>query len=98
GRLAAFRIGWLRSRGLYSADLQLDEDQTRQQALAGINPRSVGHIRRVLYHRHGIARLTAVRPAATPASVPDASWPHVSIIVPTRDRHDLLSTCVRGLR
>lgn len=68
-------------------------------ALAGRVPR---HIPLVLTHRAG-SEAPAPKPAPKAAPVPApilpaiADWPGVSIIIPTRDRMDLLDVCLRGL-
>lgn len=63
------------------------------------------HIPLVLTHRAGGApfvpapehrAIAAIRPSAYAPATP-ATWPSVSIVVPTRDRADLLETCLAGL-
>lgn len=51
------------------------------------------HLRRVLHHR----RQRPVPPAAAKPLIPGNALPRVSIIVPTRNRLDLLRTCLSGL-
>lgn len=52
-----------------------------------------GHVRQVLHHRH--ARLGPRLPL--PALPIAADLPRVSVIIPTRNRVDLLATCLEGL-
>lgn len=51
------------------------------------------HVRKVLHHRW--ARPRPQVPAAP--ILPDREWPLVTIIVPTRNRIDLLQTCLKGV-
>lgn len=65
---------------------------TRTRLLETAAPH-VGHVRRILNHR-------ASRPASPPATIAHASLataPLVSIVIPTRDRADLLKPCIDGL-
>ena len=51
------------------------------------------HVRQVLHHRR-----TRPRPRILAAlDLTGVSLPPVSVIIPTRNRHDLLETCLRGL-
>src|SRR6185437_5349547 len=72
------------------------------QVLLRMDPSSIGHVRRIIYRR----RRERAEPERTPAQIhvnekptmPEpAVWPPVAIIIPTRDRPDLLAECVRGL-
>ncbi len=81
--------------------LEPDENSSARTAAARLlevsrRPRArIAHVPRVLIHRRGrIARATPVR------SVPrldDAARPSVSVIIPSRDRADLLEACLDGL-
>lgn len=51
------------------------------------------HIREVLHHRHSRPEVYKVFQAAQPL----IELPLVTIIIPTRDRRDLLETCITGL-
>lgn len=53
----------------------------------------VRHVRRVLHHRHH--RTPA--PVALPPTVLSGDMPSVTIIIPTRNRVDLLRTCLEGV-
>lgn len=51
------------------------------------------HVRKILHHRRS-------RPACKPVGAlpaPSFNWPKISVIIPTRNRIDLLRTCLRGL-
>ena len=68
------------------------ELQRRAVDLAGSGP--IIHLPSVLQHRRDRPAPPWPKPVARPAP---SAWPTVSIIVPTRDRADLLQTCVAGL-
>ena len=55
---------------------------------------SVTHLRRVLHHR----RSRPVASARVPALAPAQRLPLVSVVIPTRNRAELLRTCIDGLR
>ncbi len=76
---------------LEAASRQTDWAGSLIAQAAGQGP--VRHVRRVLHHR--ASRRLAALPV-TPAQVA-ATLPPVSIIVPTRNRLDLLRTCVEGV-
>lgn len=65
------------------------------QLVAAAVPRGpVAHVHAVLHHR-----ATRIEPPASPQPVTIASsLPPVSVIIPTRNRADLLRTCIAGLR
>ena len=66
-----------------------------QRGIAGAaRPDRIIHLPEVLFHR---GERPAPPAAVTVASPAPSSWPTVSVIVPTRDRADLLKTCVTGL-
>jgi O-antigen biosynthesis protein len=99
GRLALVRAGALEPGAEALAALFRDDRAAIDRILAGVAPAEVGHVRRVLYHR----RAGRTSPAASPLpwSSPAAgepAWPMVGIVIPTRNRADLLAECVRGLK
>jgi GT2 family glycosyltransferase len=100
GRLACLRHDTLTMGGVDIFDLLDDERATLGRIVAGIDPKSVGHVRRILYHRR--APPPSIHPApqvfARSDSGPEPQWPEVSVIIPTRDRVDLLSACTRSLK
>ena len=53
------------------------------------------HLRRVLHHR--VSRPAPVEPQTTSGASAGVSLPSVSVIVPTRNRVDLLRTCLEGV-
>lgn len=61
----------------------------QQAALAG----DVRHVRRVLHHRH---HRTPAPVAVQPAALSE-DMPSVTVIIPTRNRVDLLRTCLEGV-
>ena len=60
--------------------------------IAQANPPN--HVSLILSHRRGTPREKKANPL--PLSVP-TSWPSVSIIIPTRDRPELLAACIAGV-
>ncbi|WP_371710591.1 glycosyltransferase family 2 protein [Novosphingobium sp. BW1] len=68
------------------------------RALAAQGGAAPQHLRHILHHRR--ARPEPRRPldASTRPETPEGGWPQVSVIVPTRNRVDLLRTCLEGLR
>ena len=113
GRLAVLRASDLVPAGAEGLELLVrDDGSALDRVLESIAPAAVGHLRRVLYHRraHGepreqwreerrevLASPSIRQPAATMPQADDADWPLVGIVIPTRDRADLVAECVRGL-
>jgi GT2 family glycosyltransferase len=96
GRLAFLRHSDLAALGLNAADLLSDEQATLRRVLIKADPANIGHIRRVLYSR----RKAKIAPPAIihKSDEPEPEWPEVSVVIPTRDRANLLAACVRGLK
>ncbi|KPF63732.1 glycosyltransferase [Porphyrobacter sp. AAP60] len=61
-------------------------------ALNLVSQKSV-HVPHVLHHR-----MRRPAPVLPPAQLPEASLPHVSLVIPTRDHVALLRTCMAGVR
>jgi O-antigen biosynthesis protein len=113
GRLALIRAGDLRPSGAEGLErLARDDAAALDRVLASVPPAAVGHLRRVLYHRRARAerggeprKKRSDVPASPPSGLPvggpppgdAAEWPTVGIVIPTRDRADLVAACVRGL-
>ncbi|MBV9969728.1 MAG: glycosyltransferase, partial [Xanthobacteraceae bacterium] len=96
GRLAFIRAGVLDAMAL--AALVHDERAALDRILADAAPAAVGHVRRILYHRRaGQERGTGPAPRS-PTRTNEPPWPPVGIVIPTRDRADLLAQCIRGLK
>lgn len=103
GRLTCIQYRMLTEAGLGAAgDLIRDENLILRRLAASAAPSEILHIRRILYRRgrevgqeyernKSPARPLSSEPA-TPVSLPD-----VTIIIPTRDRADLLAQCMKGL-
>jgi GT2 family glycosyltransferase len=79
-------------------------DTLAERAASHAGPAAVQHVPAILYHRaraavHADASLTGASPAAgeTAAGGGSATPPSVTVIVPTRDRHDLLAVCAAGV-
>jgi O-antigen biosynthesis protein len=99
GRLALVRAGALDRDAEALAALFRDDQTAIDRILAGAAPAAVGHVRRVLYHRQpSLARATASVPSRSSAEGEEPTWPPVGIVIPTRDRADLLAECIRGLK
>ena len=99
GRLAFIRNRNLIATGLSATALLLDEQDTLHQILKDRDSKTVGHVRRILYHRkkNQPGPVVAARPVESYRE-PEPDWPEVSIVIPTRDRANLLAACVRGLK
>jgi O-antigen biosynthesis protein len=106
GRLAVIRASDLGLGGERLERLVRDEVAVLDRVLASVAPAAIGNLRRVLYHRRARAERRQER-HEVPASPPlcetskqgdAAEWPMVGIVIPTRDRADLVAECVRGLR
>lgn len=113
GRLAVIRASDLEPSGAEGLErLVRDDGAALDRVLASVAPAVVGHLRRVLYHRRARAERSDEwckerpdLPASPPLRAPagdtppgdGAEWPAVGIVIPTRDRADLLAACVRGL-
>jgi GT2 family glycosyltransferase len=99
GRLALVRAGTLDPGADGLASLFRDDQVVIDRILARAAPTAVGHVRRVLYHRRAGLALAAVTASPRSSAAQDEPhWPPVAIVVPTRDRADLLAECVRGLK
>jgi GT2 family glycosyltransferase len=95
GRLACIRYADLAANGFQEARL-LDTEQAAVRAiLAAAKPESIGHLPRVLYHRRDSAPSADAAPST---GAEKDKWPEVTIVIPTRDRADLLAVCVDGIR
>jgi GT2 family glycosyltransferase len=107
GRLAVIRAGDLALSGEGLERLVLDEVAVLDRVLASVAPAAVGNVRRVLYHRRaraerqeGRQEVLASPPlceSVTSQQRDAAEWPMAGIVIPTRDRADLVAECVRGL-
>lgn len=73
--------------------LQATQDWARTLAEKASREAPPLHVHEVLHHRRRRPQPTI--PAR--AAIPDAALPPVSVIVPTRNRADLLETCLSGL-
>jgi O-antigen biosynthesis protein len=100
GRLALVRGGALAPGADGLAALFRDDQTIIDGILADAAPAAVGHVRRILYHRRAdrTAAATSVRPRQSSVAGDESAWPPVGIVIPTRDRADLLAECVRGLK
>ena len=97
-RLALVRAGALDLGADALAALFRDDRAVIDRILAGVAPAAVGHVRRILYHRRAGGAVAAAPARPRSAALGDeTAWPPVAIVIPTRDRADLLAECVRGL-
>lgn len=83
----------LRTAGQDMAALASTEDWGRELVLRAVGKGTPLHIRKVLHHRR--RRPSPKAPDLAPVQARDL--PPVTVIVPTRNRLDLLETCLRGL-
>jgi GT2 family glycosyltransferase len=99
GRLALIRASVLEPGAEALAALFGDDRAAIDRVLAGVAPAAVGHLRRVLYHRRasGVRAEAPIRPGSS-AAKQELAWPPVGIVIPTRDRADLLAECLGGLK
>lgn len=83
----------LRSASQDIAALASTKDWGRELVLRAVEKDAPLHVRKVLHHRRKRPRPEA----AALASVQAGNLPPVTVIVPTRNRLDLLKTCLRGV-
>jgi GT2 family glycosyltransferase len=100
GRFALVRAEYLAPAADGIAALFRDDPMVIDRILADAAPAAVGHVRRVLYHRRAgrTAAAASARPRQSSVAGDEIAWPPVGIVIPTRDRADLLAECVRGLK
>jgi len=100
GRLTCIRYRSLVAPKASALDFLLDEQMLLRNVLTRLDRKEVGHIRRVLYRRRseGPKAVSNARGVTRKEAAEDPAWPEVSIIIPTRDRADLLKTCTQGLK
>ena len=100
GRLTLFRGDLLVGQDSSPAEFLRDETRETAALLATQSTHSVTHVRRVLYRRAKPSRNVAVqqRSLGSLRLLQRLEWPRVTIVVPTRDRAELLDECARGLR
>ena len=92
GRACVWRAELLRGSGCFRPDL--DDQSMHELAIRCAGSTAMPHIPRVLYHRRDSHAGIDPNPMHWP--LPDP-LPLVSIIVPTRDKADLLRPCIDGL-
>jgi hypothetical protein len=101
GRLAMVRAHDLMASRAAGLELLGQDDATMlDRILESVSPSAVAHLRRVLYHRRARAerREILAAPPARGRPLPAApEWPMVGVVIPTRDRADLVAECVRGV-
>jgi O-antigen biosynthesis protein len=97
GRLTLFRSRLMtegRLRGLMA-----DEDGTIDAVFRDVPRSAIRHIRRILYHRFaGAANEVLAKTRASRVSDEPSQWPEVAVVIPTRDKVELLKESLRGLR
>ena len=93
GRAALFR-GAMLGRG--GDLLSKSPDDLLAELLASTSKDSVGRVARVLFHFPRSENNEAPRAALTPTKLPEP-LPRVTVVVPTRDRSDLLRPCLETL-
>jgi len=102
GRLACVRAGDLATLGLQTLGEFCRREATAFGNVAKSGGAGVRHIRRVLYRQQRPPDAAAARPEIIAAPqrplADETSSPEVAIVIPTRDRADLLQRCVESLR
>jgi GT2 family glycosyltransferase len=105
GRLTCISLAELQGLGVATlGDIVRSDQAILQRATRRQGGRGVVHLRRILYRRQAEPPLRAAVDASPPSprtaaagEAPD-QWPEVTVVIPTRDRADLLSRCTEGLR
>ena len=96
GNLLCIRVGHLRSERMAISQFLVDPEAALAPILQRSDRSSIGHMQRILYRRS--AREIAAIDRKLPAiGRPPQVWPEVSVIIPTRDRADLLKNCTQSL-
>lgn len=84
-----------------SIDHPIDDERSFARAMMNLAVEgsvSPEHVPLILTHRSPANALRLDVPPAITPSKPGPHWPSVSIIIPTKDRADLLSVCLAGLK
>ena len=105
GRFCGVRGDLLAAAGISARRLILDEAAATRGLFDRVDRRQVGHVRRPLYRRRiepprkeQFVNLKGHKQQAMPPGFDMLDAPLVTIVIPTRDRADLLSVCVEGLK
>ena len=79
--------------------LMADEDGAIDAVSREVPRSAIRHIRRILYHRFvGAANEVLAKTRASRVSGEPSQWPEVTVVIPTRDKAELLAESLRGLR
>lgn len=99
GRLALFRADALADAmaGAGGKDAQAAPYDVARRVAALAGPARIRHVAAVLFHGAGPPPGPATQLAAHPAVLPPAMVPTVTVILPTRDRADLLAASSGGV-
>ena len=105
GRLTCIRVDHLIDLGLQNAEeLVCNEETVLKSAVKSASANDIYHVRRILYRRQREVseqsnnRRVSVATSSPVTAVGDENAPDVSIIIPTRDRADLLTQCLKSLK
>jgi O-antigen biosynthesis protein len=97
GRFTLFRSRLMTEGRL--GRLMADEDGEIDAVCREVPRSAIGHIRRILYHRFaGTASEVLAKIRASRVTDAPPQWPEVAVVIPTRDKAELLAECVGGLR
>ncbi len=89
-----FRRSFLQS---LPPELQALDEHTLQRILPYVDQRHIIHIPRILYHQKKPAAPEKIKPAALASFSVPTPLPLVSLIIPTRDRLDILKPCIESI-
>jgi len=103
GRLTALRAADVASLNVSAANFAHDEQDVVRRVVERAPPQAVRHIRRILYRgrRDRDTRRQTAPPARWPTRavvVTEHALPEATIVIPSRDRPDLIGSCISTLR
>lgn len=99
GRLTCIRKDALVASGVSDPRIMTQREyDTLRDVLACLSAPEIAHVQRVLYRRQDQASPRQQRMTATSTSPETTALPDATIVVVTKDRADLLRTCLHGIQ